>query len=164
MNAEEKIKKLIEESKISTDTQTEKKILDDSFAYLDKLKQQKSPSSGLDIWRIIMKNRMIKLAAAAVIVIAVISGLNIIGGSSRSGKVFANVIQQIRNARTVTYISETHIGDQVIQIQNYRKEPGFSRIIMPGNLVSISDQVQKKSLTIYNSSKEYTLQDIPGIQ
>ena len=75
MNPEEKIKNLIEESKISTDTQTEKKILDDSLMYLDKLKQQKMPLSGLYIWRIIMENKKARLAAKVAIVIVIIIGI-----------------------------------------------------------------------------------------
>jgi len=70
MNAENKIKKLIDESKITTDTQTEKRILGDAFKHLDKLKQQKSPSSRPYMWRNIMKNPITKFAAAAIIIIA----------------------------------------------------------------------------------------------
>ena len=70
MNAEDKIKKLIDESKISTDTQTKKKILGDAFEHLDKIKQQQSPSSGSYMWRNIMKNPITKFAAAAIIIIA----------------------------------------------------------------------------------------------
>ncbi len=164
MNPEEKIKKLIDKSKISTDIKTEKKILGNALEHLDKLKQQKSPLIRQYIWRIIMKNRIIKLTAAAIIVIAVISGLNMFDGSSKSGKVFANVIQQIRNARTATFISETHIGGQVIQIKNYRKEPGLTRVEIPGDLILIKDLRQKKSLTIYNASKQYTIKILSDMQ
>ena len=74
MNPEDRIKKLIEESKISTNTHTEKKILSDSFEHLDKIQQQKSPSYRLNIWEIIMKNSFVKLTAAAVLIIVVLSG------------------------------------------------------------------------------------------
>jgi len=50
----------------------------------------------------IMKSRITKLAAAAVIIIAVILGLNFIGGPSKSGLVFA-VVRPILTARTVVF-------------------------------------------------------------
>lgn len=75
MNPEEKIKKLIEESKITTDTQTENKILGDAFEHLDRLKEQKMPLSGLCIWRIIMENKKARLTAKVAIVIVIIIGI-----------------------------------------------------------------------------------------
>ena len=102
MNPEDKIKKLIDESKITTDTQTEKRILGNAFEHLDKLKQQKSPSSGLDIWRIIMKNRMVKLTAAAIVIIAILVGMPFLSNSS-SGVVLADVLAKVEQASAFMY-------------------------------------------------------------
>jgi hypothetical protein len=71
MNSEEKIKKLIEESKIKSDAQTEQKILGDAFEHLEKLQQQKSPLIWQGIWRIIMKNKKTRLAAMVAIIFVI---------------------------------------------------------------------------------------------
>ena len=111
-----------------------------------------------------MKIRITKLAAAAVIIIAVILGLNFIGGPSKSGLVFADVVQRIRKARTVTFTTEIKVGEQVMLIENTRKEPGLKRALMPGGLVLISDLAQKKSITINHSEKQYTERDLENAQ
>ncbi len=111
-----------------------------------------------------MKIRITKLAAAAVIIIAVILGLNFIGRPSKSGLVFADVVQRIRKARTVTFTTEIKVGEQVMLIENTRKEPGLKRALMPGGLVLISDLAQKKSITINHSEKQYTERDLENAQ
>ena len=65
--------------------------------------RSKLAHTGALIGDIIMKNRITKLAAAAVIIIAVILGLNFIGGPSKSGLVFADVVRPILTARTVVF-------------------------------------------------------------
>lgn len=102
MNSEEKIKKLIEESTISTDTRTEKKILSEAMEHLDKLEKQNSPSSGPDIWRTIMKSPMTKFAAAAVVLCAF--GLLIFFGNGNT--LYAQVNKAIENANTIYAISK----------------------------------------------------------
>ena len=111
-----------------------------------------------------MKVRITKLAAAAVIIIAVILGLKFIGGPSKSGLVFADVVQRIRKARTVTFTTEIKVGEQVMRIENTRKEPGLKRALMPGGLVLISDLAQKKSITINHSEKQYTERALENAQ
>ena len=72
MNREDKIKELISKSNVSTDAQTENRILGDALEHLSMLKQRKLPQVGLNIWRIIMKSPITKLAAAAVIIALVL--------------------------------------------------------------------------------------------
>ena len=71
MNPEDKIKKLIDKSKIKTDAQTENKILSDAFEHLEKFKQQKSPSFRPNIWRTIMKNKKTRVAAMVAIIFVI---------------------------------------------------------------------------------------------
>ena len=86
--------------------------------FLDKLKEQStaefltSSTAGnkqseetapISIWRIIMKSRMTKLAAAAVIVVAVLAGIHLFGGSIDGTTIaWAKVIETIENAHTIT--------------------------------------------------------------
>ena len=112
-----------------------------------------------------MKSRITKLAAAAVIIIAVLIGVNQFGGSIDGANVaFAEVIQQIREARTVTFTTEIKVGKQVMRIENTHKEPGLKRALMPGGLVLISDLARKKSITINHSEKQYTERDLENVQ
>jgi hypothetical protein len=53
------------------------------------------------IWRTIMKSRITRLAAAAVIILAAIAALNFFGETS--GVVWAEVVQRLENIKTVSY-------------------------------------------------------------
>jgi hypothetical protein len=87
MNRKDKIKELIDKSNVATDAQTENRILGDALEHLDILKQQKSARTGLYIWRTIMKSPILRLAAAAVIIVLVVLGLfEFIGTESTSTK------------------------------------------------------------------------------
>ncbi|MHC4691421.1 MAG: hypothetical protein ACYS67_01680 [Planctomycetota bacterium] len=50
-----------------------------------------------EIWRTIMKNRITKLAAAAVIIITILFGLQFIGGPNAANVAWADVVEQINN-------------------------------------------------------------------
>ena len=127
MNPEDKIKKLIEESKIKTDSHTEKKILGDSLEHLEKLKQQKSPLYRLNIWEIIIKNSFVKLTAAAVLIIVVLSGLHMIGGS---GIAWADVVEKFKSVdffSAVFYEKEDALA-QPEQIELWMGQSGSARV------------------------------------
>ena len=129
------------------------KMLDEQ----SKSKHTKPGNARPDIWRIIMKTRITKLAAAAVIIIAAIIGINHFGGSiDGAGIAFAEVVQQIREARTVTFITEVQVGQQIMRVERACKEPGLKRAVMPGNLVIIEDLTQKRAIAINHLEKQYT--------
>ena len=75
MNPENKIRKLIEESKITTNAQTEKTILSDAVEQMNKLKPQKSVLCGLYVWRMIMENKRARLAAMLALIIVITIGI-----------------------------------------------------------------------------------------
>jgi outer membrane lipoprotein-sorting protein len=76
----------------------------------------------------IMKNRITKLAAAAVIIIAVMLGINYIGGSPDGASVaWADVLENIEAARTVMYIFEIEKGDIREVFKTRIKEPYLCR-------------------------------------
>ena len=64
-----------------------------------RLKAAEKAAEGLKIRRIIMKSRFAKIAAAAVIIIAVLIGLNPFGPTVT----FADVIEPILNAKTIVF-------------------------------------------------------------
>ena len=100
MNREDKVKELINKSNVTTDAQTENRILGDALEHLDVLKQQKSARIGLNIWRKIMKSPIVKLAAAAVIIALVVMGLfEFIDTGNTSGVVWAEVVRKVEASR-----------------------------------------------------------------
>jgi len=62
-----------------------------------------TPSRQHILWENIMKARITKLAAAAVIVIAVILGLNIIGGPDMASVAWANVAERVEEIQNYVY-------------------------------------------------------------
>ena len=89
----------------------------------------------------------------------IILGLKFFGESSKSGLVFAEVVQRIRQARTVTFITEIQLGQQTMRFENARKESGYKRMVT-GNTVMISDPIQKKTIFIDHSKKQYSIRDL----
>jgi len=86
--------------------------LDELAEIKAKVRQSKPSIAWPDIWRIIMKHKLTKLAAAAVIIVAVMLGLNIIGGPDMASVALADVaksIEQVKNCvfkKTTTMSSE----------------------------------------------------------
>ena len=77
-----------------------------------------------NIWRTIMKSSITKLAAAAVIIIAVMLGINYIGGSPDGASVaWADVLENIEAARTVMYIREFESSDEKEVVETRIMEP-----------------------------------------
>ena len=74
-NIENKIKKL----RYQTNAEAHEKIFNTVLQAIDKHQEQKSGTTAPDIWRTIMKNPIIKLAAAAVIIIAAMVVINQLG-------------------------------------------------------------------------------------
>ena len=70
MRPAENIEKLVKNINIDTNAKIDEEILGEVVEAFEKSKNKKSASTQPNIWRIIMKSRIIKLAAAAVIIIA----------------------------------------------------------------------------------------------
>jgi len=72
-------------------------------ALADEQKKQPTPRPNIRlefIWRIIMKSRISKMAAAAAIIIALLIGIHQLGGSTPA---FAEVVQSLLNIQTATF-------------------------------------------------------------
>ncbi|MBN2591818.1 MAG: hypothetical protein JXA96_18265 [Sedimentisphaerales bacterium] len=151
MNPENKIKKLIEESKISTNTHTEKKILGDSLEHLEKLKQQKSPSYRLNIWEILIKNSFVKLTAAAVLIIVVLSGLHMIGGSSIAWADVVEKFQSVEFFSAVFYEKDDALADAE-QFEIWIGQGGNARIRMGSQVIFGKDGQVTNAFDISNRS------------
>ncbi len=164
MRPADNIHELIKNATIKTDPEDNKAVLDGLLDRMDRAEGVHINAPRQNIWRIIMKSKITKLAVAAVIIIAVLLGLEFIGGPSTASIAFAEIVQQIRQARTVTFTTEIQMGQQIMRVENTRKEPGLKRALMPGGLVFISDLARKKSITINHSEKQYTERDLEDAQ
>ena len=101
--------------------------------------------------RKIMKSPVTKIAAAAVIIIAVIIGLNYFGDSiTVTSTAYAEIVERLHNARTMIY---TASGTTDIEIAF--KKPGYMRTTMPGDYVTAIDWTQGKGISTLPTRKQF---------
>ena len=87
MKPAEKIEKLIKKSRYKAGPEAYNKALGSFLQAVDAHKTQKSALTEPNIWRTIMKSRITKIAAAAVIALVVLGGITLWpGGDSNGGK------------------------------------------------------------------------------
>ncbi len=99
MRPSDNINDLIKKLHLKASAELDKRVHDDISAALTKSEQTKSVQPEPNIWRIIMRSRIPKLAAAAMIIVAVLIGLNIIpdGGSGVAWGEVLNNVQKIKS-------------------------------------------------------------------
>jgi outer membrane lipoprotein-sorting protein len=119
----------------------------------------KTTSTSQSIWRVIMKSRITKLsAAAAVIIIAGIIGVQFLTGTNA----YAQVAEGLRKARTVvfTLITQDNQGNgETIKTDIAYKEPGHLRTTTVDGYVCIVDFTSGKMISIVPQGG-YTLGEI----
>ena len=86
MKPAEDIDKLIKKLRYKAGTGTDERILGNVLQALDKFEKQKSGVITPNIWRIIMKSPVTKIAAAAAIIIVILGGLTFWPGHADNGK------------------------------------------------------------------------------
>jgi outer membrane lipoprotein-sorting protein len=111
MNPADRIKKLINKSDVTTSSDADKRILGDALEHLEKLKQKKSATTQPNIWRIIMKNTLTKVAIASVLTIACLTGL-FFWKSTGSGIALADVLTRIEQVTGYMYQMRSTITRQ----------------------------------------------------
>ena len=128
-----------------------------------RLKAAQKATAGLKLRRIIMKSSITKMAAAAVIIIAVLIGMHFIGNPFTATVTFAKVIEPILNARTVIF--DFLIGDE-------ESSPVMHEIVVGSrirrtisnlpNMTSIIDLESAKILALDTEEKTGSYIDIQG--
>lgn len=97
-----------------------------------------------------MKSPIVKLAAAAVIIIAVFIGIHQFGSSAPA---FAEVIQPLLTARTAAFKFTSHIEGGPTETMNCMvMEDGRTREIRPGGVIRILDKNQ--NIMLYPAGKK----------
>ena len=113
MKPAEKIKRLFIKSNVSVSSQLDEGIIGDTLRAFEKSKKTTSAPTQPNIWRIIMRSKITKIATAAVIIMAMIIGIHHLGGSVDMASVaFGDVLERIYTAKTVTYKETIQIGDR----------------------------------------------------
>jgi hypothetical protein len=98
-NIEESVKKLY----VTPSAEMLEKTLNDILEAQGKSKKAKLSSLQPNIWRIILRSRITKFAAAAVIIIAMLIGIKQFGGSIDGASVaWANVVKNLERIQTFT--------------------------------------------------------------
>ena len=153
MKSESQIKRLAKKIRIEPDTAVDERVLACAETALAKstknqdVARLRRPS----IWRTIMKNPITKLAAAAMIIIAVLIGLHYFGDSVNiAGTAYAEVVERLQNALTMTYTSS---GTTEIEIAF--KKPGYMRTTMSGDYITVIDWSRGKGLSTLPTRKQF---------
>ena len=84
--------------KVTTSADLDERVLDNVMETLDELEKKESAAIESNIWRLIMKSRMVKLTAATVVIMAVTFGILEFRGTSSIA--WADVVEPLLNART----------------------------------------------------------------
>jgi outer membrane lipoprotein-sorting protein len=170
MKSEDQIKRLAKKIRVNPDASVDERVLACAETALAKStkNQDAVPMRCPSIWRTIMKNPVTKIAAAAVIIIAVLIGTYYFGDSVNiAGTAYAEVVERLQNARTMTYIVESTTGIESMPSMTMEiafKEPGYMRMAMTGGYVSIIDSIQGKGLTILPPKKQFIEIEMSNLQ
>jgi outer membrane lipoprotein-sorting protein len=136
---------------------------------LDEQSESKQPKPGSqpNIWRIIMKSRITKLAAAAVIIIVVLASINHFGGSLDGGSiVFADVLKYIQTqSYTFDLTMDPVFEDSVkVNIKAMIFELGRVRMdcsVPVGEMSSITDFTTEKTLLLFHENNTAVIKEEP---
>jgi hypothetical protein len=152
MRPAKKIKSLFAKSNVTVSSEVDNKLIRDAFLAFEKSKK-KSAAIQPNIWRIIMKSKITKLAAAAVIIFAVVIGVHHFGGSiGVATPAFAEVLEQI-------YYKETfHPGEESeFTTEEMIIESGLMRSVMPHGDIMIWDFAGGRDLHLMPNNKRAIL-------
>jgi outer membrane lipoprotein-sorting protein len=112
MKPAEQIERLIKKSRYQASPETYNRALGSFLQAVDEYKRQKSALTEPNIRRIIMKSRITKLAAAAVLIIAVLLIINNIGPSSVA---LAGVLEKVKQVPVFMYKLKMQVTGDIVQ-------------------------------------------------
>ena len=161
MRPADNINNLIKKLQLKASTDLDRRVHEDISMALAESDKTESAITQPKIRRTIMKSRISKLAAVALIIIAVFVGVHYFGGSIEN-VAFADVMQNIQNARTLTYRSVIKPEDQEPQVVKTTViEPHLMRVELPDGKVWILDHSQGKTLLLDSKNKHAVMSSTP---
>ncbi len=153
------IQKIVTKFNMKPRSEMRSKVLNEALQIQRNRNQYSIPS--IYRWRIIMKSRIFKMTAAAVIVITGLVCIPFLTGTSA----YAQVVAEIRNARTVvfTLIKQANTGSgETIKVDVAYKEPGHLRTTTIDGYVAIVDGTSGKMISIVPQGG-YTIGEIKNL-
>jgi len=110
MKAADNIKKLINQSHISTAPDTDERILASALTEMKSRTEKTSAQQKPNVWRIIMKNRITKVAVVAMMIIVVLIGIDYFGGSADPANVaWGKMIESTKQLPWMHIIMESEL-------------------------------------------------------
>ena len=103
-----------------------------------------------------MNTKTRKLATAAAIIAAALVGFHYLGDSSST--VYADVAERLQKARTLRYSVTTATSATKIEVAF--RDPGYMRMSMPGDYITVMDWTQGKGLSIIPPRRQFIEMDI----
>lgn len=147
MRPTDNIERYLKNTKIKTNPEVNKAVLNDLLDHLDTAKAADSNRPQPNIWRIIMENKTFRIStAAAVVLIAVLIGISQLVFVTPT---FAQIVEPILNAKTIAFDLIVGPEDGGIVMHDRVKGARFRRTIsnLP-NQVTIIDTENSKMLTL----------------
>jgi hypothetical protein len=131
------------------------------------LKSRAAEGSALrpNVWRIIMKSRITKLAAAVVIIVSVVAGIHFLGSSTES-VAWADVVRPILTARTVVFNVEGE-NIPITRVMNMGTQRVRGEVLSPDGktiqAIAITDFDTFRMLQLIPSKKTAVLIDLEDL-
>lgn len=126
MRPTDHMKKTFKELHVSTSARLDA-VIDAEIAKKRVESQESNSAHYVSIfWRITMRSRIGRIAIPAIIVIAVMVGLNMLGGPGMSGVVWAEVLAAVEQAPTVVYNMSTEIGEKGDRVYQFFTEKVYN--------------------------------------
>jgi len=175
------IEELVERSylnnlQVPADAEMDERILGDAVTKMEESRKTGSASVGPNIWRIIMKSRMTKLAAAAVIALVIVLGVVELGKSvGGANVVFAAAMDSVREAGTFSCIEISEVsyqdgeerGTYLSKQRRMFKEPNWERheqLTSPWPMyigeITITNYDTRQRLVLRPAERTATLHDV----
>ena len=147
MNSQENIKKIYEQAKLDTLSGKDKAVLEKmKDIYLQESKAEPKTAE-LSVWRIIMKSNKTKLAAVAVIIIAVILSISLFDKSISTAYAVEQTIEAMHEVTTVHCFINLFLGVRMevwVKVNPETGENEYCYMAMPGmEIISSPDETHR---------------------
>jgi hypothetical protein len=155
---------LVKNLRYKASAETHDRVLGNVMRALDESEKQKAGADVPDIWRIIMKSPVTKIAAAVVVITGVLIAMHFMGLSTAT-VTFADVVKPILNAKTAVLdiiVGDEEAGGPVIhdQIKGPLIRRTYSHI---EDVVQVIDLEASRILSLTISKKEAAYVDLKGL-
>jgi hypothetical protein len=142
-------------SSARTTEQLDEKILNAALSAREEYKRTQSAQTQPKIWRIAMHSKLTKIAAAAVVAVAVIVGSQFLGGTVT----FAQVIKPILNARTAVLDYVIGEGPDALEMHDIVIGSRIRRTMSNMDTTMILDSRVRRTLSNMDTTMILDLED-----